>query len=680
MTTTTRRALLVLGMHRSGTSALTGVLTRLGATPPRSPMEATSDNPNGYGESRQIARFNNRLLESAGSRWNDDGRVSEEWLRSGERSADSAEAKTLLQEQFGESSLLVLKDPRMCRLLPFWRQVLEECEIEARGVLMIRDPFEVAASLAARAAVKEFRPAAIQAASRGVLLWLRYVLDSERGSREMERWVIDYAALMHQWRATCQPLFHSGWLPEPTTAVAAEIEAFLNPNLRHQRSNFALPEGISAATRALLQSVMGWLRDADPSQGSHLDQLSAALDRLTLAYASLRQDPDGLAERDLWSERILEALASRPATVRPRQAQPRVVFLSGSPRSIGHIYRVVHPATAMEREGWRTLIAAVHDPVALEAIEQADMVVVFRAKWDGWLETVRQRCTCRGIPLACDMDDLLFDPAVTAAGHIAYLDSLTEEARQQWISETDLYLQVLACSDAAVLSTQPLARAAESACARVFVLANALDPAMEEAAEAAMAMGTSSQRDGTTRFLFASGTPSHHRDLAIAARGMARVFARHPSPRLVILGHFDPRSCGDLQPLADRIDWWPAVPFQQLLATVARCDVNLCPLETANPFCESKSAVRWLTAACVGLPSIVSPSEPLREAVVAGVTGLLACGVDDWEQALEVLLEDATGRKAMGQAARVDALGRFGFDAWAPRAMEVYGTILKGGA
>lgn len=679
MSTQPRKALLVLGMHRSGTSALTGMLARLGAALPRCPMPASADNPHGYGESRRIAQFNSRLLESAGTRWNDAGLVSEEWMAAGARGADRAEARALLEREFDASATMVLKDPRICRLVPFWRQVLAEAEIKAAALLMIRDPLEVAASLAVRAAIPEFRPAAVRSASSALLLWLRYVLAAERDTREMERWVMDYGDLITHWRETVLPVLRSGWLPYPAPATAAEIGTFLNPELRRQRSSAPLPAGVTHALAQWIRSVRDWPLEEGNGQWPHLDQLGAALDRLTLAYAPLRADSDSLAERDPWSERILAELASRPATVTPRRLQPTVVFLSGSPRSVGHLYRVVHPATALDQQGWKTVIANLQEATALDLVERADLVVVFRAPWDPRLEAVRARCTSQCIPLAYDIDDLLFAPAVTAAGHIAYLDGQDEAARRRWIRDAADYRQALARCDAAVLTTAPLARAADVNCARTFVLANALAPWMETAAEAAMAVTKASQADGRTRFLFASGTPSHHRDLASATTGLARVFARHPEPRLVVMGPLEVQRCQELLPFADRIEWWPAVPFRQLFDRLSLCDVNLCPLEPANPFCDSKSAVRWLAAASVGLPSIVSPSPPLRDAVMDGVSGWLAADADGWEHALEDLLRDAPRRRAMGQAARLDALARFGFSAWAPRVMEVYTTILNGG-
>ncbi|NBW87979.1 MAG: sulfotransferase family protein, partial [Planctomycetia bacterium] len=196
-----RHAILVLGMHRSGTSALTGMLGAMGAALPGDPMPATADNPTGYWESQGIARLNNRLLESAGTRWNDDAAIPPAWFADPARDRDRDEARRLLDDAFAAATLFALKDPRLCRLLPFWREVLSAAGIDRSAVLVLRDPLEVARSLAARQDVPEFRPAAIACTNRALLLWLRYVLDAERHSRELPRVAVDYARLVSDWHA-----------------------------------------------------------------------------------------------------------------------------------------------------------------------------------------------------------------------------------------------------------------------------------------------------------------------------------------------------------------------------------------------------------------------------------------------------------------------------------------------
>src|SRR5436190_23899119 len=79
-----RAALFVLGMHRSGTSAIAGTLAIVGATPPRTLMAANSGNARGYWESVRLVELNDESLASAGSHWSDWRPISPQWFHSPE--------------------------------------------------------------------------------------------------------------------------------------------------------------------------------------------------------------------------------------------------------------------------------------------------------------------------------------------------------------------------------------------------------------------------------------------------------------------------------------------------------------------------------------------------------------------------------------------------------------------
>ncbi len=59
--------LFVLGMARSGTSALTRVLSLCGAALPAGLLGATADNPRGYWEPRAVIHLNEAILRRRGS-------------------------------------------------------------------------------------------------------------------------------------------------------------------------------------------------------------------------------------------------------------------------------------------------------------------------------------------------------------------------------------------------------------------------------------------------------------------------------------------------------------------------------------------------------------------------------------------------------------------------------------
>lgn len=221
-----RRAIIVLGMHRSGTSALAGTLVHLGATAPRTVMPATPENERGYFESLLLYRFNEDLLASAGSNWFDWRRIDPEWRASTAATIYRSRGVALLRDEFGESPLLVLKDPRVCRLVPFWLDVLFDLGISPLILIPFRPPLEVALSLLARDRI---------VIADGLLIWLRHIIDAERYTRDLPRSFIEMDDLISDWRSSCARISQELGIEWPNldAAAAEAIDGFLSPNLKH---------------------------------------------------------------------------------------------------------------------------------------------------------------------------------------------------------------------------------------------------------------------------------------------------------------------------------------------------------------------------------------------------------------------------------------------------------------
>ena len=351
----------------------------------------------------------------------------------------------------------------------------------------------------------------------------------------------------------------------------------------------------------------------------------------------------------------------------------RAVFYSGQPNSVGHVYRVENTVSALNACGWAADWAPLADSAAQGKIDDADVVGVFRAEWDGNFCEVRRRCSERGIPLVYDTDDLIFDTDLAASCKIGLFDSLGEADRLVWMQRIESYREALAAADHATVSTEPLARAAGRVCQSVFVLPNVLGPAMREwAAEAARR--AERPKDGV-RLIFASGTPTHQRDFQVAVEAVARVLTKNPHALLTILGELDLERFPRLTPLRQRIEIRPRVPLRQLFTELARADINLCPLEPENPFCEAKSAVRCLAGSAIGLPSVVSPTTPLLAAVDHGRAGLVAGDPIEWESALDRLVDDSRLRQATGRKAMEFARELSDFSKWSSQACRIFQKI-----
>lgn len=278
MTARTQGGILVLGMHRSGTSATAGALAMAGAIAPSETMPATEDNPGGYWESSRIARLNNALLSSAGIQWKEAGGISEDWFKAPERKDDAARVAELICSEFANSGPVVCKDPRICRLLPVWRMAFEMLGGRWIAVLVVRNPVAVAFSLRRRMENEQFRPAAVESIESGILLWLRHNLDAERHSRSMQRIVVAYEALIEDWKSTLEPVFSAGILPPPSPRGAARISAFLNPllNREGQPARFQNPIGLPCGQKAA-ETVSAAIFEHDFSR---LEKIRAHMDHL----------------------------------------------------------------------------------------------------------------------------------------------------------------------------------------------------------------------------------------------------------------------------------------------------------------------------------------------------------------------------------------------------------------
>ncbi len=139
---------LVLGMHRSGTSALAGALETMGfeVGPADDVMPADDGNPEGYFELLSVVHANDELLAHFGGRWDSPRAFTTEW-ESDEVVLDFVRTgRAALSELFASEKYL-LKDPRISILLPVWRQITND---KTCAVLIVRDPLEVAASLTRR--------------------------------------------------------------------------------------------------------------------------------------------------------------------------------------------------------------------------------------------------------------------------------------------------------------------------------------------------------------------------------------------------------------------------------------------------------------------------------------------------------------------------------------------------
>jgi hypothetical protein len=223
---------VVLGMHRSGTSSVAGALVRLGAAAPQHLMAPSADNQRGFWESPVIVGLNDAVLAAGGSDWKDWRRFDFTKIRKVEADALRARAKEALAGEFGDVGFAVVKDPRMCRLMPFWGSVFAEARWSVRALLPIRSPLEVGRSLYCRDGLSP---------AYGCLLWLRHVLDAEVETRGMARAVLDWSQFLgDRQKALTQVSEQWGFIwPHWYEDAFLEVDEFVSADLRRQHTSEA---------------------------------------------------------------------------------------------------------------------------------------------------------------------------------------------------------------------------------------------------------------------------------------------------------------------------------------------------------------------------------------------------------------------------------------------------------
>ena len=192
--------LLVVGMHRSGTSAVTGALGALGLAVP-----VTEDRPNApesnpdHWESLGMGVHGDAVLEALGGTWEGPPTPEPGWeARPAVATGRVGDPGPVARAAFPEPGPVVWKDPRTCLLLPYWRDRLPG---PLAAVVIWRPPLAVARSLARRDGMH---------LADGVALWERYNRAALEGVRGLDVFVTDYESVLTHPRARLGEI--AGWL------------------------------------------------------------------------------------------------------------------------------------------------------------------------------------------------------------------------------------------------------------------------------------------------------------------------------------------------------------------------------------------------------------------------------------------------------------------------------------
>lgn len=302
--------IVVLGMHRSGTSAVTRALGALGAELGPNLTPAGADNPRGFFEDADIHALNLALLRTLGHDWDTVTPVLPEDLARPGLEPFRRHARALLARRLGPRPF-AFKDPRVCRLLPFWKQVFARMDLEPQYVLVSRHPQAVAGSLARRDGFL---------AEKSYLLWLGHMFAALRHTTGAARAAVSFEALLDAPADEMTRLAEALGLEASAGAVRV-----IEPELCHARREpevEMLPASV-AAVHALLEAAAGGRCDLEGAVAK--SQLRATGAWMANAYHALRALDAGAPARAYAAVCALEASQDACAALGSRRRVPQAV-------------------------------------------------------------------------------------------------------------------------------------------------------------------------------------------------------------------------------------------------------------------------------------------------------------------------------------------------------------------
>jgi len=332
-------------------------------------------------------------------------------------------------------------------------------------------------------------------------------------------------------------------------------------------------------------------------------------------------------------------------------ANLRVLFISG-PEGETRRYRCSHQQEQLELQGIFTDLRTFHDVRLLQDALDYDVFVFHRTPYHRLLQDVLDLAHRRGKIALFETDDLIFEPALVQ--HDSYYRSLAPTVAQEYLRNIHLNLEMLKRCDYALTTTDYLAHALQQ---HKPALINRNAVGVEWLCRAEEMYNTVEPPRYHIVIGYISGSTSHNRDFQIATDALLHILDKYPQVNLHIVGplELDQRFAR----FGTQVQQTPFIPWEDIPRAIRATHINLAPLELDNPFCQSKSELKYFEAAFLGVPTLASPTEAFQFAIRHGDTGFLARDTQEWISYLELVIRDPACRVAIGQAARQDALRNY---------------------
>jgi len=320
-------------------------------------------------------------------------------------------------------------------------------------------------------------------------------------------------------------------------------------------------------------------------------------------------------------------------------------------------YRAYHVAEELNLHGIQTEVMIQDNPFLPRFADKFNVFIFHRTLVTPVVKKLITRIKKQNKEIIFETDDLVFDTKyVHATEAYQKMGQLEKMQYAKGVGEEilkDPY--VTTCTT----TTTYLAKILESYKKKVFLVPNKLsDNDLEIADEILAAKETLTiKSQEIVRIGYFSGTMTHDRDFATVTEALVTIMEKYPNVKLVLAG---PLNTGDeLNKFNNRIERLAFAPRKKHFKDKASVDINISPLELGDPFCESKSEIKFFGSGILNVPTVAVANQTFSEAIIDGVDGFLAKNTVEWVEKLSRLIESPELRIKMGAAARGKALQHY---------------------
>jgi glycosyltransferase involved in cell wall biosynthesis len=348
-------------------------------------------------------------------------------------------------------------------------------------------------------------------------------------------------------------------------------------------------------------------------------------------------------------------------TVLPHAGKGHVAILANQELPQCTHYRVEQKIRQLKRAGIDVEIFNQNDPTRfIESLLGARAAIFYRVPADPGTIRAILTASALGVPTYYELDDLLFDPKYYPDTFDSYEEQISKADYINLLTGVPLFRYAMGLCQHGIASTTLLGEQIKGVVQNrdCLVLRNGLD----ERNEKAIAMGATSRRErDTVSIFYGSGTKAHNSDFnELVGPALLSVLEQYDHVRLVIVGHLQLRP--EFERFSPRIKKFGFTSdLDQYWSILAACDVNIAVL-APGLMTDCKSEIKWLEAAVLQVPSIVSGTATYREILEDSVDVLFAENESQWKEALHRFVIDRQLRRTIGAAARTKALQRYSLD------------------